>query len=88
MRLIDYLKTMPRNARAELAIACGTTIGHLNNVAYGFKSSSPALSLALEEQTAGAVTRKEMRADWHSIWPDLRGCANPQTHGEHVGVTP
>lgn len=86
MDLLEYIKKQPRGSREVIAKACGTTAGHLNNVAYKIKAASPALALAIEEHSGGQVTRKEMREDWYSIWPDLRGDVNPHAYGAHAGA--
>ena len=73
MDLKTYLSTMTPAEREGFAQRCGTTRGHLQNVAYG-KTCAPALATALEIQSGGKVTRKDMRPDdWKAIWPELPG---------------
>lgn len=76
-KLLDHLRGMPdATAQERFAEECGTTIGHLRNVAYGHKSCGPALARAIEERTEGAVTRRDMRPDdAHLIWPDIKTTA-------------
>ncbi|WP_235033965.1 YdaS family helix-turn-helix protein [Pantoea sp. 18069] len=58
--------------RSELAIRCGTTLGHITNISYGYKSCSEKLAVAIERETCGAVTRRDLRpVDWQQIWPEL-----------------
>lgn len=72
MKLREHLKHIHRVEREAMAIRCGTTLGHLTNVSYGYKECGPALAVAIEQDTAGAVTRKDLRPnDWHLIWPEL-----------------
>ena len=72
MNLHTYLFSLPKEDRVKLADGCKTSVGHLNNVSYGYKAASPALSVLIEKMTNGAVTRKSMRPnDWRSIWPEL-----------------
>ena len=72
MDLKTYLADLGREDRERLAAACGTSAGHLANVMYGFRQCSPELAVALELQTADAVTRQELRPeDWPRIWPEL-----------------
>lgn len=72
MNLIDHLKTMDRASREGLASRCKTTLGHLQNVAYGYKPCSPELAVSIEQESGRAVTRQELRpADWPRIWPEL-----------------
>ena len=70
MNLTDYIKA---NADKEgFADACGTTLGHLRNVGYGYRACGERLASAIESKSAGKVTRKELRpSDWKQIWPEL-----------------
>jgi hypothetical protein len=74
MDLKQYLKSLADEAAREaFAISCGTTLGHLTNVAYG-KTCGPALAVALEQKTDGVLRRIALRPDdWHLIWPELIG---------------
>lgn len=72
MDLKTYLTPMDAEAREELARKCGTTRGHLQNVMYGQRPCAAELAVAVEQQTDGAVTRKDLRPnDWAAIWPEL-----------------
>jgi len=65
---------MDRPDRATFAIRCDTSLGHLTNVAYGYKPCSPELAVSIERESGGAVTRPELRPeDWRKIWPELIG---------------
>lgn len=58
----------------QFAEACGTTYLHVRNVAFSGKSCGPALAVAIERHSLGAVRRWELRRDdWHLIWPELIG---------------
>jgi DNA-binding transcriptional regulator YdaS (Cro superfamily) len=77
MDLKTYLQPLSQDEREALAARCGTSRGHLQNVSNG-KTCGPVLATALEKETAGAVTRKDMRPkDFWRIWPDL---APPKKH--------
>ena len=65
MNMHEYLKKMPRKERAEFAARCGTTLGHLTNVAYGYRPCGPALAMAIEEESG-----RELRVE--SIAPECR----------------
>lgn len=66
-----------------MAARCGTTLGHLTNVSYGYKECGPALAVAIEMDTRRVVTRKELRQhDWHLIWPELAGQDSHSAAGE------
>lgn len=72
MELHAYYSALPAEERAELANACKTTVGHLQNIAYGLRKASATLAVAIERATSGAVTRRDLRPDdWHLIWPEL-----------------
>lgn len=72
MKFVDHLKSLPPDQREELARQCGTSVGHLRNMSYGYRPCSPELAAAIERHTQGAVTRQELRpTDWHLIWPEL-----------------
>lgn len=72
MVLKNYLKKYTREERSALASRCGTTLGHLTNVSYGYKSCSAELAAALERETRGAVKRRDMcPSNWRQIWPEL-----------------
>ena len=70
MDLKAYLSPMSATEREAFAIRCGTTRGHLQNVAYG-KTCAPALAVAIEFNSGGDVKRSELRPhDWRAIWPE------------------
>jgi DNA-binding transcriptional regulator YdaS (Cro superfamily) len=72
MKLSAYLKRFGFAERADFALAVGTTVGHLNNVAYGMRTASAALARAISDRTARDVAEWELRPDdWHLIWPEL-----------------
>ena len=72
MELINYLKTLPFPDRDALAKKSETSVGHLQNVAYGYRPCSPEMAVLLERNTGNAVTRRDLRPDdWQAIWPEL-----------------
>lgn len=74
MDLKTYLSGLTQEARERLAVAAGTTYGHMRNVSYGLRQSSAEMAVAIERETKGVVTRKDLRPDdWHLIWPELIG---------------
>lgn len=80
MELKPFLKSMPDPAVREVfAKQCGTSIGHLTNVANGSKPCGTELAVAIEIETARAVTRQELCPDtWRRRWPELRAQAEQQ----------
>lgn len=72
MDLKTYLASLDQNTREPFALKCDTTLGHMRNVSYGQKTCSPELAVCVERESAGAVTRRDLRPDdWHRIWPEL-----------------
>lgn len=72
MELKTYLSTLDVLKRDDLARNCGTTRGHLQNICYGLRTCSAELATALERESGGAITRRDLRPDdWHLIWPEL-----------------
>jgi DNA-binding transcriptional regulator YdaS (Cro superfamily) len=73
MDMHTFLKSLGnKQERGTFSIRCGTTLGHLQNVSYGFRPCSPQLAVAIEQESERAVTRKELLPDtWHLIWPEL-----------------
>ena len=72
MKLSDFLRRYTQEQRADFALRVGTTLGHLNNVSYGQRTASAALTRAIADQTAGEVREWDLRPDWVLIWPELR----------------
>lgn len=69
MNILEYLKQMSRAERTEFAKRCGTSLGHLQNVAYGYKPCKPELAMAIEEESGHAVQVETMAPEcrWHVI---------------------
>jgi DNA-binding transcriptional regulator YdaS (Cro superfamily) len=72
MNILDYLKSLPKPDRHVFAAQCGTTLGHLQNAAYGYKPFSAELAIRIEAASDGAVRAEGMRPDvpWHVIRGD------------------
>ncbi len=66
MNLKKYLMALLPSERGEFALRCGTTIGHLSNVANGYKPCSPELAVAIERESAGDVRGEGLtqKIDW------------------------
>lgn len=63
MKLKAYLFALPVPERTAFAQRCGTTCGHLRNVAYGYRTCAEGVAIAIERESAGAVTCEELRPD-------------------------
>lgn len=72
MKLRKFFFALSSEDRESLAKAAGTTRGHLQNIAYGYRDASAELAVAIERVTKGEVTRRDLRpGDWQDIWPEL-----------------
>lgn len=66
--LLNWLKSATQN---DIEVT-GTTIGQLRQIGYGHRLASPKTAALIEFASAGAVLRKDLRADdWLIIWPEL-----------------
>lgn len=70
MDLKSFFLSLKTEARADLAARCGTTLGHLRNVAYG-RVCGESLAINLERESGGIVSCEELRPDVD--WAFLRG---------------
>jgi DNA-binding transcriptional regulator YdaS (Cro superfamily) len=88
MNLLDLLRSMTAEDRAALADSGSTSVGHLRNIAYGFKSCAPWLAVSIERASGGAVTRRELRpGDWWLIWPEMITAEYPAPSHEQARAT-
>lgn len=73
MDLKPFLKSLPDvAAREAFALRCGSTIGHLNNVANGHKSCGTELAVCIEQFSGRQVSRQELcPTTWRGRWPEL-----------------
>ena len=72
MELKNYLAQLEPTVRSEFAKSVDTSVGQLQNIAYGYRSCSPLMAARIEQATKGAVTRQDLRPDdWKAIWPEL-----------------
>lgn len=55
MNLKKYLFSMQVSEREQFAVRCGSTYGHLRNVAYGHKPCSAELAMEIERESGAAV---------------------------------
>lgn len=90
MDLRAFVSSLKGVRRREFATAIGTSVGHLNNMAYGLSAVNPLYAARIERTSRGAVTRAECGVkDWQEIWPELAerfalgGAANDPSLGGH-----
>ena len=79
MELKNYLGQMPTDQRDAFAMRCGTTMGHLRNVMYGYKSCATDLAVCIERESGLLVRRWDLRPDWANHWPELIGAPGAPT---------
>lgn len=70
-KLIDYMNGLSAEERTDLAEQAGTTVGYIKKAHHAGQLLNPKTCVAIEQSTAGAVTRQELRPDWQEIWPEI-----------------
>ena len=89
MEIKSYLKPFDAEARAAFAVSVGTTVGHLNNVQYGARTASAALTRQIALVSGRSVAEWDLRpADWHLIWPELIAHPDAPKPAERGAVNP
>ncbi len=74
MQFKTYFFSLATDARRAFAEKVGTSVGHLNNVAYGYTKLAPIACVAVEIESARVVMRWDLLPDdWYRIWPELIG---------------
>lgn len=77
MNLKNYFMAKTKEQRDTFAALCGTTRGHLTNIAYGQKPCAEKLAIAIERESHGAVRCEDLRPDVD--WAYLRGTDCPMS---------
>lgn len=77
MDLKAYLLSMPVTDRESFAIRCGTTYGHLRNVAYG-KACAERLAINIDRESGGVVTCESLCPNVDFAY--LRGTDTSRSH--------
>lgn len=69
MELKTFLQGLQKPKREELAQRCSTSVKHLQNIAYGYKTAGEKLCIDLERESRGAVSCEELRpdVDWNFL---------------------
>lgn len=72
MDLRTYFFSMSQVGREDFASRCGTTFGHMRNVAYGYREPSTELAVAIERESGRLVTRQILfPTSYGAKWPEL-----------------
>lgn len=66
-----FIETLTPPERADFAERCETTVGHLNNIAYGDKTCGEDLAVRIDRESGGKVVVESLRPDVD--WAYLRG---------------
>lgn len=77
MNLHDYIKPFDKQSLENFAASCGTTVGQLKQVAYGYRRPGAALAISIERESCRSVICEEMRPDID--WAYLRSSEPTQS---------
>lgn len=70
--LLKFINKLHPDERADFAARCKTSEGYLRKACSKGQKLGPALSVAIEAESGGEVTRKHLHPlDWADIWPEL-----------------
>ena len=70
-KLIAYLNSLDKPGRADFAARCGTSEGYMRKARSAKQKFRCELCVAIERESGGSVTRKDLRDDWAAVWPEL-----------------
>lgn len=74
MTLKEFIKSLKTGEAKKFAANLGVSPSFLSQMASGSSPVSPVRALMIEAETAGHVTRRELRPnDWDLIWPEYTG---------------
>jgi DNA-binding transcriptional regulator YdaS (Cro superfamily) len=74
---------LPVSERKAFAVKCGTTPGHLSNIAYGIKPAGESLAISIDRESGGKVRCEELRDDVD--WAYLRNSTGtPSTNAKRA----
>ncbi|MBK5203897.1 MAG: helix-turn-helix domain-containing protein [Polaromonas sp.] len=72
MQFKTFFFRLNKQERKDFSEKVGTSSGHLTNFSYGYTTLAPILCSAIERETNGEVSRRDLRPDdCEAIWPDL-----------------
>lgn len=77
MTLIDFIKGLGKDELDAFARACGTSVGQLKQIAYGYRRASAGLAIEVDRCSEGAVTCEELRPDIRWSYLRLRTDSSP-----------
>ena len=71
---MDYIREAAfelRMSHRQLAKTLEVSEQQLRNYRLGKQKLPAKLCVQIEQLTGGKVTRKQLRQDWHELWPEL-----------------
>ena len=72
MELKAFFLKLSADEREAFAVKVASSVGHIQNVMYGFRPCAPDLAVRIELKSKREVTRQELRPnDWADFWPEL-----------------
>lgn len=73
MQLLDYFKKHGPDSRMRVAVATGTHIQQIQNIAYGYRRPNIHLAIKINAATQGQVRLESLRPDidWVQLRDDL-----------------
>lgn len=75
-KLLAYINSLNKADQVVFAERCKTTIGYLRKACSKRQELGAKLSVLIEEQSGGAVTRADLHPDdWFVKWPELARAA-------------
>ena len=66
-----FINSLDCDAQSAFALSCGTSIGYIRKAISVGAKLNPVLSVAIERESSGNVTRKDLHDNWMDIWPEL-----------------
>lgn len=87
-KLLDYLAGLAdEEAREAFALACGCSLGHMRNCAYGYKGKFLPEKTCVQVEMRTRISRRDLRpTDWFDIWPELAQQSATPASGEHASA--
>lgn len=70
-KLISYLNSLGKADRTDFAKRCGTSEGYMRKARSIGQTFRCELCVAIERESDGSVSRKDLRDDWAAVWPEL-----------------
>lgn len=70
-KLIAYLNSLDKQSRGDFARRCDTSENYMRKARSAGQKFRCELCVRIEIESNRQVTRKDLRDDWASVWPEL-----------------